>query len=251
MRLAVLAAVLAAMAAAETLWPARPWEDRRPRRWAVHGALAAFNAALTRLLLAAPLAALILETQERGWGLANVLGLSGPAELAATAFFSDGFLYWWHRASHRVPFLWRWHKVHHLDTHVDATTALRFHAGELLLSGAAKALWVLAWGPSLAGFVLFEALTTAYAQFHHANVDLTDAWERRLRLVHMTPRLHAAHHTVCLRTRDANFSTVFLLWDRLFGTLREADYGEMRELGLAEGRAGHLSLRTILSAPFS
>lgn len=249
MRPAVFLGGLALMLAVETAFPARPWTAPRMTRLGFHALVASVNAILYRLLLTAPLMALAAAVHARGWGLAGALGLTGPAELAASLVVLDMLNYWWHRWNHRVGFLWRFHRAHHYDTHVDATTSLRFHFGELAFSGALKALWLLAWGPSPAAFLLFEAAITAFAQFHHANIDLPEPAERLARLMLMTPRLHAAHHTVSLRSRDANYATIFLWWDRLFGSFAEADPAELKALGLADGRTTDLDFAAFWAAP--
>jgi len=134
---------------------------------------------------------------------------------------------------------------------VDVTTALRFHPGELFISFFVKLLWIAAWGPTLVGFAAFEIAVSLASQFHHSNIDLPERWERFLRLFIVTPRFHTSHHTVSRRTGDANFATIFIVWDRLFGTYREPDEIEMQELGLAEGRDDYLSFTTWLTEPFS
>ncbi|TBR22206.1 sterol desaturase family protein, partial [bacterium] len=191
-RPAVFLGVLALMLGAETAFPARPWAQPRLKRLGFHALVAAVNTLLYRLALAAPLMALAAAVHAQGLGLSARLGLTGPAEVGATVLFLDLLNYWWHRWNHRVGFLWRFHRAHHSDTHVDVSTSLRFHFGELALSGGLKALWILAWGPSPAAFLVFEAAITACAQFHHANIDFPDAVERLIRSVLMTPRLHAA-----------------------------------------------------------
>lgn len=248
-RPAVFLGGLFLMLALETAFPARPWAVPRGRRLGFHVLVAAVNTLLYRLLLAAPLMALAAAVHARGWGLAGALRLSGPAEFAASLVVLDMLDYWWHRWNHRVGFLWRFHRAHHYDTHVDVTTSLRFHFGELVLSGGMKAFWILAWGPSPEAFLVFEAAITAFAQFHHANIDFPDRVERAVRLVVMTPRLHAAHHTASFRSRDANYSTIFLWWDRLFGSLAEADPAELKTLGLSEGRTTDLSYAAFWAAP--
>ncbi|MDE2292623.1 MAG: sterol desaturase family protein [Elusimicrobia bacterium] len=248
-RLPLFLGVLALMLAAETAWAVRPWSQGRARRLGFHLGLAAVNGAWTRLLMVGPLLAWTAYVHARGWGAEGLLRLTGWREVAAGVVALDLLNYWWHRLNHEVGFFWRFHRAHHVDTHVDTTTALRFHPGELLLSYGMKALWVLAWGPSTAALVVFEAALTAYAQFHHSNIDLPDRAERLLRLVHMTPRLHAAHHTAALRTRDMNYGTIFLWWDRLFGTVADATPEELATLGLPEGRASGLSPGWFLAAP--
>ena len=250
LRLAVFLGGLLSFGLVETLWPARRWDLSRPRRWAAHASLALFNTLLLRLTVATPLVAWAVWVRAKGWGLAPALGLSGWVEVAASVVALDLIDYWWHRFNHEWPFLWRFHRVHHADTHVDVTTALRFHFGELLLSAGAKALWILAWGPSVWGFALFEAGISLYAQFHHANFELPGRVERVARWVHLTPRLHASHHTVSLRTRDANFATIFSVWDRLFGSFQEPDDAELRRLGLETGREDCLSPKALTLSAF-
>lgn len=250
-RLAIFLSILPVMFLMETLRPARAWKAPRFKRLGFHFALSVFNSIIYRVVAAVPLIMLVEGLHKKGWGIVGWLGLSGWVEIAATIVVFDLFDYGWHRINHAVPFLWRFHRGHHYDTHVDVSTSLRFHIGELLLSGLMKSLWIIVWGPSVLGFALFETGITAYAQFHHSNIDFSNRWEKMIRWVHMTPRLHAAHHTVSLRTRDANYSTIFLIWDRLFGTLREADYGELEELGIREGRDRDLSFGAFLKSPFS
>jgi sterol desaturase/sphingolipid hydroxylase (fatty acid hydroxylase superfamily) len=147
------------------------------------------------------------------------------------------------------------HKAHHADTEMDVTTALRFHPGELLYSGIAKALWVVAWGPTMVAWFLFEALVSLCAQFHHSNIDFPEPVERGLSWFIVTPRYHAAHHAVDRRYGDANFATILSVWDRLFGSYaRPAPHGATTRgeaaLGLPEGRELSLSWLAWLDEPF-
>jgi sterol desaturase/sphingolipid hydroxylase (fatty acid hydroxylase superfamily) len=250
-RLILFLSILPIMLLLESFRPARPWHDSRLKRLGFHFSFSVFNSVIYRLVAAAPLLALTMAVHDRGWGLSAWLGLTGPAEWAATFVVMDFFDYWWHRINHVIPFLWRFHRGHHYDTHVDVSTSLRFHTGELLLSGLMKSTWILLWGPSAVAFAIFESGITAFAQFHHANIDFPDPIEKALRWVHMTPRLHAAHHTVTFRSRDANYSTIFLIWDYMFGTFQEADYKELEQLGIKEGRDRDLSFWALLKSPIS
>jgi len=233
----------------ETLAAERPWEAPRGQRLRAHALMAVFNTVVLRLILLAPFLYWTEYVVAQGWGLAPILGYSGIGGIVATIIVLDMFDYWWHRFNHRIGFLWRFHKVHHVDTHVDVTTALRFHPGELFISFFVKLVWIALWGPSLAGFAAFEIAVSLASQFHHSNIDFPERWERRLRKVIVTPRFHTSHHTVSRRTGDANFATIFIVWDRLFGTYREPDFVEMRQLGLAEGRDDYLSFARWLTEP--
>ncbi|MDZ7828873.1 MAG: sterol desaturase family protein [Halofilum sp. (in: g-proteobacteria)] len=234
----------------ESLSAERPWQAPRGERLRVHAAMAVFNTVVLRLVLLAPFLYWADYVAGQGWGLAPLLGYSGIGGIVATVIVLDMFDYWWHRFNHRFGFLWRFHKVHHVDTHVDVTTALRFHPGELFISFFVKLIWIVIWGPSLVAFAVFEISVSLASQFHHSNIDFPDRVERYLRLFIVTPRFHASHHTVSRRTGDANFATIFIVWDRLFGTYEEPDPEEMKELGLAEGREDYLSFMTWLTEPF-
>ena len=105
------------------------------KRLLFHFTVSAFNAVIYKLVAVASLMLLIAAVRERGWGLVHYLGLSGIWEVAATVVLFDFFDYWWHRFNHSVPFLWRFHRAHHLDTHVDVTTSLRFISGNCSYRG--------------------------------------------------------------------------------------------------------------------
>lgn len=249
-RLAFFTAGLIAMLAIETLRPKRAWTDTRKIRLAMHLTLAIFNTAILRFIAVIPLLYLGEYAYTQGWGLLAAVGLRGYPEIIAGLVVMDMLDYWWHRFNHRIGFLWRFHKVHHVDTHVDVTTSLRFHPGELFISSAFKALWVVVLGPSAVAFVVFESLLTLASQFHHSNIDFSDRTELRLRKIVVTPRYHASHHTVSRRTGDANFAAIFIIWDKLFASYREPDYEEMKMLGLERGRDTYLSFSKTLKAPF-
>ncbi len=234
----------------ESLAAQRPWQEPRSDRLRTHAGMAVFNTVILKLVLLAPFLYWADFVFSQGWGLAPLLGYSGIGGIIATIVVLDMMDYWWHRFNHRVGVLWRFHKVHHVDTHVDITTALRFHPGELFISFFVKLVWIAIWGPSLVAFIAFEIAVSLASQFHHSNIDFPDRWERFLRLFLVTPRFHTSHHTVARRTGDANFSTIFIVWDRLFGTYAEPDATEMEHLGLAEGRKDYLSFGTWLTEPF-
>ena len=254
-RLWVFLVGLGLFALLEALWPAGRRLGPRGARWLRHGMLAAVNTVLMRSLVFVPLLLWMVWLEEQGWGLVRVVGLVGVPELIFSVLVLDAFDYFWHRANHRVPFLWRFHKIHHSDGALDVTTALRFHPGELLLSGIAKALWLAALGPTPVAWFLFEALVSASAQFHHADLRLAPRLERALRWLWVTPAFHGAHHLVDRCWGDRNFSTLVPVWDWLFrsyaappGPLDER--GEPRAFGLPEGRSHADRPLALLLGPF-
>lgn len=143
-------------------------------------------------------------------------GFGGWAGLAADIVLLDFLIYWWHRANHVVPALWRFHEVHHLDEFLDATTAVRFHFGEVLLSALFRAAVVLALDIPISSVLAFEALVLAAAAFHHSNLRLAPGLERVLSAVVVTPSIHWVHHHAVQADTDSNYGTIFSFWDRPF-----------------------------------
>ena len=250
-KLVMFLAGLGIMLRVESILPVRSWQVARRKRLLFHFALSAFNSIVLRLTVFAPLMLWRGVVNSEGLGLCPMLGLKGPWEMAVSLVVLDMFDYWWHRWNHRVRLLWRFHKVHHVDTHVDVTTSLRFHPGELLISSGVKAVWILLVGPSIWTFAVFEASVTLASQFHHTNTDFGNRTEAAIRSVIVTPRYHAAHHTVKRRTGDNNFATILIFWDKIFGTYRRPDYAEMKNLGLPRGRESYLSFASTLKGPFT
>ncbi len=242
--------------ALESIFMKRQWSGMRLKRLVLHTGVAAFNTVLIRMFAYVPFLLLTVYAEEEGWGISRLLGLVGWLEIAISIIVLDLFDYWWHRANHRVRFLWRFHKAHHSDTYMDVTTALRFHPGELLISFLVKTSWIIIWGPTVIAWFLFEALVSLSAQFHHSNFDFPDRVEHWLSKIIVTPRYHAAHHAVDREYGDANYSTIFSLWDKIFITYSEPESNGSttsgaNAIGLPEGRELAFSPFQLVAEPFS
>src|SRR5438105_408251 len=204
-------------------------ERRRPLRRAVEPkarregrnlAVAALSAAAIRLTekpVVEPLAELV---ERRRWGLLKRLDLPGWLELPLSVALLDYTLYLWHVLVHKVPFLWRFHRVHHIDLDLDASTAVRFHFAEMVISVPWRAAQVVLVGASPLSLSVWQTLTLMEVIFHHSNVELPVEVERPLSRVLVTPRMHGIHHSVVREETDSNWSSGLTLWDWLHGTLR-------------------------------
>lgn len=214
-------------------------------------AIAAAAGATVRLVenaIVVPLAAL---SARRRWGLLNRLGLPRRARLVLGLALMDYTLYLWHILTHRLPLLWRFHRVHHADLDLSASTALRFHFGELALSVPWRALQVLAIGVSPRELTLWQQATLVSILFHHANLRLPRAAERALSALVTTPPLHGIHHSTRRGETESNWSSGLTLWDRLHGTLRRDVPQAAITIGLPAHRhpAGQ-RLGAMLALPF-
>ena len=114
----------------------------------------------------------------------------------------DLIIYAQHVVFHRVPWLWRVHRMHHADVEIDVTTGVRFHPIEILLSLGIKIAAVLALGAPAAAVVLFEVLLNATSMFNHSNVRLPPRLDRLARWLIVTPQMHEVHHSASARDRQ-------------------------------------------------
>ena len=247
-RLAAFLGILAALILAERLWPWRVARPLGPRRWWGNLGLLAVGTVLIRLVVPAAAMGAAFWAQGQGWGaLVRV-----PAWLAVplTVVLLDLLIYFQHRAFHAVPVLWRLHRVHHADTELDATTGLRFHPVELLLSVFIKMAAVVALGAPPEGVLLFEVLLNASSMFEHASITMPAWLDGVLRRLIITPSLHRIHHSERREETDSNFGFNLSVWDRLFGTFRPDHHGALR-LGIGTfGSPGDQRLDRLLVQPF-
>jgi sterol desaturase/sphingolipid hydroxylase (fatty acid hydroxylase superfamily) len=179
------------------------------------GAGAALVVSMIETPVVQPLSRMV---ERRRLGLAPRLGLPLAAEGVASLLLLDYTLYLWHVLLHRVPTLWRWHAVHHADPDLDVSTALRFHAVEMLWSLPWRCAQVLLIGVPLKTLAWWARLTAAEVMFHHANLRLPERLERALGCWIVTPRQHGIHHANIAACQRTNLSSGLALWDRLHGT---------------------------------
>lgn len=221
---------LAMLIAAEWLWPKRQRALRRMDRWPSAIALLAVGTGLTRLIAPAGLIGVAVWLQGTGFGVLPSAGLPAPAAIVLAIVWLDFGVWLQHVVLHRVPVLWRFHRVHHADVDIDTTTALRFHPGELLFSFVWKAGFILASGASPLAVLLFEVILNSSAMFNHSNLALPKAVDRWLRLIIVTPDMHRVHHSVLEDESRMNFGFCLPWWDRLFRVYQE------------QPRAGHTNM---------
>lgn len=217
--LVILLLVFALACLGEALRPARAGV-RDDRRLVINFGLGVV-AMLTGLLpWIGPMAAAAL-AQQHGWGLLNgaaATRLPITAQAAAAVMLFSLASYGLHRIMHRSHLLWRWHRVHHADAHLDFSTGFRTHPGEAILASANLAIWTAVAGLdplAVAGaLIMLQALDLA----SHSNVRLPAGVERRLGWVLATPAIHCRHHSARRSEHDSNFGNGLVIWDRLFGT---------------------------------
>ncbi|MDT7952531.1 MAG: sterol desaturase family protein [Acetobacteraceae bacterium] len=217
---ALMAAAVLGIVAAERQWRLREPTQTEPERTVRNVVLGAGALAVVQLVeapLVQPLSRLV---ERRRLGLAQWLPAPAWVRDAAAFLLMDYGIYLWHVLTHKVPLLWRFHLVHHVDLDLDSTTALRFHAADMAISTPYRALQVLASGASPRALKLWQGFFFLSVLFHHSNARLPLRLERILSRVLTTPRMHGIHHSAVQAETDSNWSSGLSLWDHLHRTFR-------------------------------
>lgn len=239
------------MLLAEALAPLRPTVESKLRRIVRNLSAGGVSLALMSLVqapLLQPVAAWIVRDRV---GLLQMIDWPPWAETLLAIVLLDYTLWWWHWANHRVPFLWRFHLVHHVDRDLDASTALRFHFGELALSIPVRAAQMIVFGVDPFNLWLWQTILFGSILFHHANVRLPLSFERALARLIVTPRMHGIHHSDREEETNSNWSSLLSVWDFVHRTFRLDAPDERVVIGVPAYRArGDVTLGKLLTMPF-
>lgn len=247
---AAAAAALALLWAAESVAPMFVGRERRLSHNAANLGLALINVGVSAVCVIA-LVAVIDWAQARSLGLLHWIRLPVVAEWAVALVLFDCWQYWWHRLNHRLPFLWRFHSVHHADAELDASSGVRFHSVEIALSFAARLIVVPLLGLTIPQLVLYEVISLPVILFHHSNLRLPAQVDRGLRWLIVTPWMHYVHHSRWQPETDSNYASFLSVWDRLFGSFRLREKPHEIRLGLDHWEEREWRrLPGILAAPF-
>lgn len=168
------------------------------------------------------------------FGLLRAIDLPPPIEWGIALLLFDLWMYLWHRLNHQLPFLWRFHRMHHSDRAMDASTGVRFHTGEILLSGVARLFVLPLLGISIPQLILYESILLPIIFFHHSNVRLPSWLDFGLAYLVVSPAVHRVHHSRIREETNSNYGSVLPWWDWLFRSLRIRRDTEAIELGLDE-----------------
>lgn len=203
----------------ERIIPLRHSTMRLVARLFVNVCLSAITFGIAIVTVRPAAAHLLNWTSEVPFGLLHMVSLPMPIKFVLSFLLLDLGFYYWHVANHRIPILWRFHNVHHLDTALDVSTGFRFHFGEVIISVVLRVVQISIIGPSIAAFAAYELVFQGCVLFHHSNIRLPIRIERLLNLILVTPRMHGIHHSQIFGEANSNYGTVFPWWDRLHRTL--------------------------------
>jgi sterol desaturase/sphingolipid hydroxylase (fatty acid hydroxylase superfamily) len=215
----IVAGIFVAFFAVERLFPLR---ESRAGLWArlVINLTISGLAFLTALIAVKPSALHALHwASQKPFGLLHLTPLPEGVRFVAGFLLLDLSFYYWHVLNHRIPALWRFHNVHHIDPALDVSTGFRFHFGEVLFSTLFRVVQVSLIGMSFATFAVYELVFQANTLFHHSNWRLPIRLERLLNTILVTPRMHGIHHSQVQSEANSNYGVVFCWWDKWHRTI--------------------------------
>ncbi len=230
-KLAVVAGVLAVVWFLERAFP---FFSRRHRTLGHDGrnlALGLVNTLVVRVGFTWLTVLVAQTTTERHWGILGQVAWPFWVRMAGGILLFDLWMYLWHRVNHRVRFLWRFHRMHHTDPALSATSAFRFHTGEIIFSSILRLGVVAVIGLSAGQLILYEICLQPVILLHHSNIRFPAVLDRVLRLLIVTPRVHWVHHSRWRPETDSNYGSIFSWWDRIARSFRQRpdirsiDYG--------------------------
>ena len=217
------------------------------------------NVGLLAIQVAVNLGVSLLFVAVTEYGEQHQLGLFRQVDVAwgwqmlFSVVILDFVQYWGHRMlAHRIPFFWRFHEVHHSDSQLDVSSALRFHPGEAIGLVPIGLVTILLFGLTSLGQTAYFLVITTFQLIQHANVPIPGRVDKALSYVFITPNVHKVHHSAYRPETDSNFANVFSCWDRLFGTFHYPNDVRQLRFGLDEfPRHRSFTLWQMLKIPFS
>lgn len=252
-RALVFLGIFGALATAERLIPRRHAFRHDKQRWKTNLSVLLIDTLLVRILLPAGAVGIAILAEFREAGLLHRLEAPLAVKVVLAFIALDLAIYLQHVMFHAVPLLWRLHRVHHADVHIDVTTGVRFHPIEILLSLLIKSAAIFLVGPPVIAMLLFEIALNATSMFSHSNVRLPRALDAVVRFVTVTPDMHRVHHSIDPVETNSNFGFNLPWWDWLFGTYRAqpAAGHEKMTIGIPQFRSmDDLRLDRVLAQPF-
>lgn len=254
LRLSIFFIILLTMLVLESCFPARKSKLTKRVRWLGNFSLLIISSVVARLLVPIGVTGIALYASSQELGLFNNINIPNWLIITLSVLLLDLMIYWQHRIFHLVPMLWRFHKVHHADSHIDASTGLRFHPIEILLSILLKGLAVLLLGVPAIAVIIFEVALNGFALFNHANIRLPRWLEYPLRAILITQVLHRIHHSQVVEETNSNYGFSVSWWDRLFGSYKSQakKSDEDLDIGLKNYKADNktATLLSLLKMPF-
>ncbi len=252
-RPSVAVAIFVIMVTWEYFSPRRTQHVGRKKRWSVNLGLALLNLILMRLTIGGLAYMSAGWAAENGLGLLNIWALTNAVSIVATLLILDFAIYAQHIMMHKSPLLWRLHKIHHTDLEFDATTAVRFHPLEIVISMLYKTFCIVLIGADPVAVIVFEIILNGAATFNHSNINIPESINKKLCWLIVTPDMHRIHHSAEPSETDSNYGFSISIWDRLCRTYKAKSRHPQTTLAIglnAYRNQADLGFMALLRLPF-
>ena len=219
LRLIFFMGILLVLILAEIFLPKKERIHSRKNRWITNGLITIINTASINIVhIFIPFIAIIaaIDVSNEKWGLFNIINLPSWLEIILKIIILDFVIWGQHFLSHKIPFIWRFHRMHHTDRDLDVTTAVRFHPFEIIFSMFIKIAAIYIIGASAVAVIIFEIILNGMAMFNHANLKISPKLEALLRKIVVTPDLHRIHHSIYIEEHNKNYGFSLSIWDKVF-----------------------------------
>lgn len=170
---------------------------------------------------------------QKGVGLFYLVHVPLWFKVVIGVLLYDFTSYWFHRAAHRIPLIWRLHRVHHMDTSMDASSNFRNHPLDFVWFGISNIAAAAIFGLDLFGLSVYFLIATPLFFMEHSNLKFPTWLDKTVGLVFTTPNLHKIHHEQDQYYTDSNYADILILWDKLFGSFKYKPVADIK-LGLKE-----------------
>lgn len=252
-RLGVFISLLVLFASLEFIAPLAKRRATRLSQWLTNISITVINTVIMRLILPIFAVGTANYSAENNLGLFNIFALGFWPTVVLSLVLLDLLIYGQHVMMHKIPLLWRLHRMHHTELGLDVTSAVRFHPIEIVLSMLIKMAFVLMMGIPVVAIILFEIILNGLALFNHSNIKLPGPIEQLLRKLFVTPEIHWIHHSEIINETNSNYGFNLVIWDKIFATYLDKptlSYHQLRQ-GLKEfGFEKPLSLFELIMSPF-
>ncbi|MFW1952301.1 sterol desaturase family protein [Acinetobacter beijerinckii] len=254
LRLGCFLSILFLIWIGEKYWSRRQLQFSKKKRWFTNLSMALLGSVFVRLLMPISATGIAYLSHQYGVGLFNFIHLNQVVSVVMGVILLDVAIYAQHVIFHAVPWLWKFHRVHHADPDFDVSTGVRFHPIEILLSMLIKFAVIILLGIPAIAVLIFEILLNATAMFNHSNLRLSHNVDKWVRWLVVTPDMHRVHHSIDYSEMNRNFGFNLSCWDRLFGTYTDQPKlgHERMEIGLSHQQSEQtISLTHMLLMPFN
>lgn len=255
-RLLIAGLTFAFFAVLESVYPHRRAYSNKSERWFANLGVFFVDLLLVGIPLGTVAFGLIVFAETQGWGLMHWLAIPFWVKALIGFVCLDALLYFQHRLSHQVAWLWRLHRVHHADVEMDVSTANRIHPLESVWLIFLRVSLCVLLGIPLIVLVFYQIALNIISIFNHANIRFPVRIEQVVNKLLVTPAMHETHHSAHALDLDTNFAFILSCWDRWFRTYKpeaveQGDGLPEVVLGIERFRDRHeMRLAKLLTMPF-